>query len=184
MRTTVLAWPTFIAAIAVTALLAGCATEAPPPSNAPAQVLAQPTAIKAQEHSCHSLFLLSDLTRGQLLSGQDGGREFEIPVGEWLSEALNNSFWLDSQAQPDAARWALGFAPGTGIRQHRGQYEVQLLLQIQYSRAQGHAGFAGVAGSARNSDPAAAVSEALAELLTALSAEMRSTGLCRSLASK
>lgn len=172
-------------AITVALTLAGCANSPPANNQAGAAntqaVVASPAAISPREHSCVSLFLLSDLSRGQMLSGVENGAEFELPIGEWFGDALNQWFWLGSRLDPEATKWALGFAPGTGIRKIRGQYEVQLLLQVQYSHVKGHVGFAGVAGSARAKTASAAAAAALEELLVALAAEVRGKGICQPL---
>ena len=173
-------------AITVALTLAGCANSPPANNQASAAakthaVVASAPAIRPREHSCVSLFLLSDLSRGQTLSGVENGAEFELPVGEWFGEALSQWFWLGSRLDPEATKWALGFAPGTGIRKIRGQYEVQLLLQVQYSHVKGHVGFAGVAGSARAKTATDAAAAALEELLVALAAEVRGKGICQPL---
>lgn len=160
-------------------LLAACGSAPPPVTVTPVK----PT-IAPREHRCQSLYLLSDLSRGQLLSGMEGRQPFEVPVGQWLDESLNEWFWLDSRSQTQALKWAIGFAPGTGIRNSGGELEVQLLLQIQYASARGHSHFAGVAGRARAKTAAEASAQALEQLLDALARELVEQGMCRSLATR
>ncbi len=157
-------------------MAAGCAA---PPAG---QTAAGP-AESQRQFMCVSKVYVSDVSQAHTLSGSLGGREFTVPVGEWLDSQLAARFWQDAtvraSGRPQPTITA-GFAPGTGVRPAGfNDAEVQLVVQLQLLKPTGQDYYDLIGGRATANTAAEATNDALEQVLRQLEMLLVNAGLCR-----
>jgi hypothetical protein len=164
--------------------LAGCAVPpiATPENNTPNSQVAEPQ-NPAVQLVCVTKVYLSEISRAHRLSGQTGGADFAIPVGECLNQQVKATFWEDSAVKASSRPQPavnVGFAVGNGVRpaKRNGEVEVQVALQYQILRPTGQS-YDNVAVGRATGKPEQAVKDALSQALYRFETALINAGICR-----